>query len=218
MLTHIHPSCVWFTCKTSSYLMGSGCPSSASGPVPEPPSAQSPFARLGCYLQRRDVEHLVRGHYPSFITLTNSCARPKSSGQLRYPYFGRSLQVAVSPCWKMALPDVISTICVKALGPIPRSVPWYYPFGLHAVGKGALATKDICLALRCRGSARQMIPAMQLQQGMKYRGCSHSLMFRLPHLLDPPVAPTTVSSTGQPGRLRHAMNMWLPALIAQGFT
>ena len=39
------------------------------------------------------------------------------------PYFGRSSQVAVSPCWKMALPDVISTVCVKALGPVPRRVP-----------------------------------------------------------------------------------------------
>ena len=40
-----------------------------------------------------------------------------------FPLFGRSWQVAVSPCWKMVLPDVISTICVKALGPMPRRVP-----------------------------------------------------------------------------------------------
>ena len=32
-----------------------------------------------------------------------------------------------------------------------------------------------------------------------FRGCSHSLMFRLPYSLDPPVAPTAVTSTGLPG-------------------
>jgi hypothetical protein len=37
-------------------------------------------------------------------------------------------------------------------------------------------------------------------------------MFRLPYSLDPPVAPTAVTSTGLPGRLHHAMDMWLPAL------
>ena len=123
MLTHIHPSRAWFTCRTSSFIKGPGSSSSESGPVPERPSAQSPFACLGRYLRQRDVKHLVRGRYPSFIAHTDSCVRPKSSFRLRFPYFDRSLQVAVSPCWKLALPDVISTICVKALGPLPRHVP-----------------------------------------------------------------------------------------------
>jgi len=34
---------------------------------------------------------------------------------------------------------------------------------------------------------------MQLQQGGLFRGCSHSLMFGLPYLLGPLVAPTTVA-------------------------
>ena len=33
---------------------------------------------------------------------------------------GGSLQVAASPCWEMALPDVISAILVQLSGPIPR--------------------------------------------------------------------------------------------------
>jgi hypothetical protein len=87
MLTHMHPFHSWFACKTSSPIKGSGAPSSKSGPVPEPPSAQSPFARLGRYLWRRDVQHLVRRRYPSFIALTDSCARPKSSRRLRLSLF-----------------------------------------------------------------------------------------------------------------------------------
>jgi hypothetical protein len=32
------------------------------------------------------------------------------------------LQVVASPCWKMALPDIISAILAQVLGPLPRSV------------------------------------------------------------------------------------------------
>src|SRR5437879_6146583 len=39
---------------------------------------------------------------------------------------GRSLQVAVSPCWGLALPDVISAILASVLGPIPRHAPWLH--------------------------------------------------------------------------------------------
>ena len=40
------------------------------------------------------------------------------------------------------------------------------------------------------GSARQTIPAMQLQQAVIFRGCSHLFMFKLPYSLGPQVAPT----------------------------
>ena len=62
-------------------------------------------------------------------------------------------------------------------------------------------------------SAHESIPAMRLQQGAVFRGCSHSLMFSLPHSLDPrshpprcPKAPggravyTTHRPAGYPGR------------------
>jgi len=108
------------------------------------------------------------------------------------PYFGRSLQVAVNPCWKLALPDVISTICVKVLGPIPRRVPGIL-FVCSSVPYGTdNESQDIGLTLSLRSSARENLPAMQLLQGESFRGCSHSLMFRLLYLLDPPVAPTAV--------------------------
>jgi hypothetical protein len=34
-----------------------------------------------------------------------------------------SLQVVASPCWEMALPDIISATLVQVLGPIPRRAP-----------------------------------------------------------------------------------------------
>ena len=62
------------------------------------------------------------------VTPPSSLVRTHASDQnppadFGYPSFDRSSQVAVSPCWKMALPDVISTICVKVPGPMPRRVP-----------------------------------------------------------------------------------------------
>ena len=53
--------------------------------------------------------------------------------------------------------------------------------------------KNIGLTLDLRRSAHQTASAMQLQQSTLFRGCSHSVMFRLPCLLDPQVAPTAVT-------------------------
>jgi len=97
MLTHIHPFHLRFTYRISSLIKGTGAPSSESGPVPEPPSAQSPFARVGCYPRRRDVAQLVRGRYPSFSAHTDSCVRPNSSLPISFSLSGRSLQVVVRP-------------------------------------------------------------------------------------------------------------------------
>jgi hypothetical protein len=50
---------------------------------------------------------------------------------------------------------------------------------------------DTGLASRETRLADRNSPAMQLLQGALFRGCSHSLRFRLLRLLDPQVAPTT---------------------------
>jgi len=81
MLTHIRPAPEWFAIGFVR-LYGSCLPSTMPGAHPEPPSAQSPFARLGGYLQRRGGTRLVSGRYPAFNTTTNSCARPCSSSRL----------------------------------------------------------------------------------------------------------------------------------------
>jgi len=80
---------------------------------------------------------------------------------------------------------------------------------------GALARffpENIGLTLVKRGSARwNAHHNSNFHDGHHFRGCSHSFMFRLPYLLDLQVAPTsTASAIGQPGRLHHAMNVWLP--------
>jgi hypothetical protein len=51
--------------------------------------------------------------------------------------------------------------------------------------------RDIGLTSESTRSARQNIPGKATSlRGGSFRGCSHSLMFRLPNSLGPPVAPT----------------------------
>ena len=211
MLTHIHPAHVWFTCKPSSFIKGTGCSSSRSGPAPEPPSAQSPFAHLGSYLRRRSVEHLVRGRYPSFIAHTDSCVRPKSSCRLRLSL----VRPVFAGCCQPLLEDgpsrrYLHNLCKGAWTRTPPRSQRSCPFGRPRSWLGRFDRKDIGLAPESTSSAREKFPCNATSTGRVFRGCSHLLMFRLPYSLGPPVAPTAVTSTGQPGRLHHAMNMRLP--------
>jgi hypothetical protein len=137
-------------------------------------------------------KHHVRGHYPSFITHTGSCARAKPSHRLRFNYYDGSLQVAARPCWEMALPDIISAILAEVPGPLPRSV---LPVHMPASSRKATASPQ---ASQVRHT--KILPVMHLQQGSAFRGCSHSIMFKLPRSLDPQIAPTAEAQSLQGGR------------------
>jgi hypothetical protein len=197
MLTHVHPAQVWFACKTRPYIKGSGDPSSKSGPVPEPPSAQSPFARLGRYLRRRDVPHLVGGRYPSFLALTDSCARPKSSCRLRLPLF----RPVFAGCRQPLLEDgpsrcYLHNLCKGAWTHTPPRSCRSRPFGRPSSPARALRPQDIGLATRVDRLGTRNDPCNATSTGGGFRGCSHSLMFRLLYSLGPPVAPTAVKPQG----------------------
>jgi len=88
---------------------------------------------------------LIRTHAPDQIP----------PADFRFTLFGRSLQVAISPCWKMALPDVISTICAKSLGPVPRRVPSDHIHLYASLFALAFQSQDIGLSLEQTGSARE---------------------------------------------------------------
>ena len=100
-------------------LMARPLPVQCPGPHQGPPDAQRSFARSRCYLSQGGVQRHLRGHYPSFVAHMTSCDKPNPSRRLRFPLVGRSLQVATSPCWEMALPDVISAcLSLDARAPI----------------------------------------------------------------------------------------------------
>ena len=85
MPAHIHPTSSGYThgvVPSQRIISPALCPGSHL----EPPSAQSPFARSGCYLRRSSVIALLEGHYSFVIAPTNSCARPQRSCHLRQSF------------------------------------------------------------------------------------------------------------------------------------
>ena len=115
--------------------------------------------------------------YYGLMRQTSPLSRPTHDGLVR-----ESVQVAACPCWAEALPEVLSPICVEVLGPVPRrasAVP------MPVSSRRTSASPDV------QEVRRAETPAM-LATAMTnpVRGCSHSVMCRLPHLRDPQVAPT----------------------------
>ena len=115
--------------------------------------------------------------YSGLMRQTSPLSRPTHDGLVR-----ESLQVAAYPCWDEALPEVISPICVEVLGPVPRRAS---PVPLPVSSRRTSASPYVQEVRRADTPA--MIATSMTNQ---FRGCSHSVMFRLPHWLDPQVAPT----------------------------
>jgi hypothetical protein len=179
---------------------------SCDGSLPTPTCAESPFAQkpgVTCFCH--DVLHPVRWRYPSFIAHTGSCARPNSSRRLRFNYYHRSLSrhgVIASPCWKMALPDPATAgqSLRRCLDPYPAVSFW--------CTCSLLPRRQRPHVRRHTFGTLKMPPIMQLQPGIYSRGCSHSLMFRLPSRLGGTRPPgcthrSCLRAIGQPGRLHH---------------
>jgi hypothetical protein len=115
--------------------------------------------------------------YSGLMRQTSSLWRPTHDGLVR-----QSWQVAACPCWDEALPEVISSICVEVLGPVPRRAS-----SVHLpVSSRRTSASPHMQQVRRAGTIITLATSVTNQ----FRGCSHSVMFRLPHLLDPQVAPT----------------------------
>ena len=80
MLTHIHPSCVRFTCRTSSHIKGTAKFQHSVWASPrnrQVPRAPLPAPGVTRGLRARRAPR--RKALPSFVAHTSSCARPKPS-------------------------------------------------------------------------------------------------------------------------------------------
>jgi hypothetical protein len=100
----------------------------------------------------------------------------------RYGLVPESLQVAGCPCGEEVLPDVVSSLWVEVLGPVPRRAS---PVRLPVSSRRTSASPYMQEVWRAETPA--MIATSMTN---RFRGCSHSVMFRLPHSLDPQIAPT----------------------------
>ena len=105
-----------------------------------------------------------------------------------------SLQVVSSPCWEMALPDVILRIFPRMLGPLPRRS--------HEVHMPV--SSFVSSAFPNRGMGR--LPASTREHDFSrsvFQGCRHSVMFRPPSLLASQIVPTAAHTTAGQPRLLH---------------
>ena len=176
---------------------------SCDGLLPPPPCAESPFAHSRCYLLWRAVLRHVGRHYPPFFALTGSWARPPPShflplspGQWVFAGYRKPLLGDGPSRRYLRIP------CIGAWTPTPPR-----PSGVSA----CFFPKSIGLTSRFTSSAREIIPAMQLQQGSVLGAAviplcsgSHACLAPRLHL------PLWALPTEQPGRLHHAMDVWLP--------
>src|SRR5246500_5846219 len=87
-----------------------------------PPSVQSRFAQLGCYLRWGDVIRLLRGHYSSVFARTGSSAAPV--GLSPPSAFGLVWRVLAGcnpvPAAHGSFPTLSPTVCTWMLDPLPR--------------------------------------------------------------------------------------------------
>ena len=160
-----------------------------------PPSLQSLFAQLGCYLRWRDVVRLLGGHYPSVVAHTGSCAAP----------------VGLSPPSAFGLVWRVLAGCNQSLLPAAASRRYSENRSLDAGPHTPAARRVLAPVSSTMSSAfpKQRVgrlPAFVLRTTSRrpvFRGCRYFVMFRPPSLLAPQNVPTAASTAaGQPGLLR----------------
>jgi len=202
---HIHPTPFRFAhgpvSLQGSASLGSASKCSLSCRNHQVPRAPLPLAGVTCSGETRRP---IRGRYPSFLALTGSCARPPSSLLLG----SRLVRRVFAGCRQSLLGDgpsrrYLHGPCVGAWTPTP-------PCSTGALARSLPDRHRPYLRMN-RFGARDL-PRRGFSVGFAFRGCSHSLMFRLPHSLGPLTAPTAeVGTSGRLGRLHHAMHERLPA-------
>jgi len=107
-LARVHPSQIRFACGTRSIFNGSATPAQCPGPAKTRQVPRGPLPGQGVTSPRVASSATSVG-----VTPPSSLIRPHASDQnppaaYGSPSVGGSLQVAASPCWVVALPDVIS--------------------------------------------------------------------------------------------------------------
>jgi hypothetical protein len=97
-------------------------------------------------------------------------------------WYGSLCRLPRAPCWAEALPDVLSSISVEVLGPVPRRA---------AAVPIPVASRTTSASPDAQEVRRADTPAMMAtSMTNRFWGCSHAVMCRLPHVRDPQVAPT----------------------------
>jgi len=205
--THIRPSHRRFTCGLVPYLEGTA------------------ILRLSV----RSLSNAETAKYPEPLCLTAgvtvSSGKCPALPQRALPLLHRSygLMRPTQSLWLLSVPllQPVFAGCRPSLLGEGRSRRYlcnpcrgvWTPTPPHAAGAFIrFFPAAIGLTIWVSRSACGKLSVMKLQQSPLFRGCRHSLMFRLHHSLDPRVAPTVApSGTRRLGLIHHAELGLLPS-------
>jgi len=166
------------------------CPDASS--LSETTECPEPLCPSQVLLVRVGLPCPIRGRYPSFFALTDSCARPPSS----YLLGSRLVWQVFAGCRQSLLDGGPSRryLCKSFLGCL---APY---LGVSSGASARFFPEDFGLPHAMTGSALSQLPVQRLPHGAISRGCRHSFMFRPPSLLATQVAPTdTILPYGRRG-------------------
>jgi hypothetical protein len=205
VLAHIHPLRRQFAggLVPTSRIMESrfcarACPGTAKCPEPLCSVKALPSPRR-CPAPSRRALPLLRRSY-GLMRQTKSLSPPSACR----PY-GESLQVAASPCWEMALPDVISaSLSLDA---------WTRTAVAREVHLAVTSLATSAFPTGLGGSADHNLPASSDFMRNPFRGRRHSLRSGLQVCL-PPRSPPPLrrNSAGRPWRLHPSRAQFVTSL------
>ena len=130
---------------------------------------------------------------------TSPLSRPLHDGVVR-----ESVQGAACPCWAEALPEGLSPLWVEVRGPVPRRA---------AAGRMPVSSRRASASPSMQEVRRAATPAMRATaMTNRLRGCKSCRHVQAPPRARPPDCSSRrgSQSSGQPGRVHHAMPVWLP--------
>ncbi len=144
-----------------------------------------------CYLVEDGIVCRLEERYPFFVAHTDSCVRPKPSHRFQFPSPMGLCRLLPAPAGRWPFPTLSLHSLCRCLDPCPGMSPLCSRPFLPEVQRPSP---------KVRG-ARPIQISLQssFDRASKFRGCSHSLMFRPPHSLDPPAAPTAGNSSWAAG-------------------
>ena len=203
MPAHMHSSQFWFACEASPLFVARLSRLCVRARPWDRQVPRAPLRAPGVTHCAATSSVASAGVTPPSSLIRTHAPDQNPPADFGFPYFGRSLQVVASPCWELALPGVISAILAWVLGPLPRSAPSVH---LLVSSRRASASPQTAQVRR----ARQ--PPQCSFNDVNISGLQSFLYVQAPILARPPGCTHRCGSvsTGRPGRLRHAMNMWLP--------
>ena len=189
MHAHIHSLPIWFTltiARGSVYQrLRVQCPS-IGVILTGDHCTESPFASSGCYPSECHISCDIDRRYSTLLAHTGSCARPKPSRNLGLSPCATSLcRLLRAPAGSWPFPTLSPQSLYGCLDP--------YPAALLRCSRSFLPGKHRPHLSQKRFGALEPPSHSNFYDGHRFRGCSHSFMFRLPYLLDLQVAPTSTA-------------------------